>query len=81
MAGSYNHCVTEATGKLRSPESLNSSLSNGGDVYEAIEEMYGMIWWLADMLASSTNDSAEVVEVARKHYKIGLDLSPGKSDL
>lgn len=46
MAGSYMHIVTD-TGRLRSNERVVRSLETGGDVFEAVEEMYGMIWWLA----------------------------------
>src|SRR4051794_19315315 len=46
MAGSYNHVVTD-DGNLRSNERVLQSLENGGDVCEAVEEMYGMIWFLA----------------------------------
>ena len=45
MAGSYRH-ITEDDGSLSGPE--DHRLDNLGDAYEAIEEMYGMIWWLAD---------------------------------
>jgi hydrogenase maturation factor len=38
MAGSYNHVVTDS-GNLRSPEMVNRMLENGGDVFEAVEEM------------------------------------------
>lgn len=69
MAGSYKHVVTK-TGKLRSNESLIQMIENLGDAYEAIEEMYGMIWYLAD-------GDAEAVERARLGYKSGLAYSPG----
>ena len=42
-----------------------------GDAYETIEELYGMVWWLA-------SGSPSLVENARKNYKEGLKLSPGK---
>jgi hypothetical protein len=40
------------------------------DAYETIEEMYGMIWYLAAGDASR-------VELARRNYQEGLRLSPG----
>jgi len=43
MAGSYQHCVHDKSGKLRSPESMEGMIENLGDAYEAIEEMYWMI--------------------------------------
>lgn len=76
MAGSYKHCVTE-TGRLRNPEKLNNMLENGGDVYEAIEEMYGMIWWLAHVENASHRDPETLVELARQNYRKGIILSPG----
>lgn len=83
MAGSYNHCVKK-DGSLRGPQGLNSMIENGGDVYEAVEEMYGMIWYLANRL--NTEEDAfrsepytieEIVEDARKKYAEGLAVSPG----
>ena len=71
MAGSYLHCVDD-DGRLREPEELG--LENGGDVYEAVEEMYGMIWYLAHQLGDT--DSVDNVEIARQNYRIGLRLAP-----
>lgn len=89
MAGSYNHATT-GKGKLRSPKSMIGLVENGGDAYETIEEMYGMIWYLADRIAMYQQDrgdmmgpdewkaaQAEEVEDARKAYKKGIALSPG----
>jgi len=42
-----------------------------GDAYETIEEMYGMIWYLAA-------GNAVLVEDARKNYLSGIELSPGR---
>lgn len=69
MAGSYNHCVND-DGTLRSPEDLAGMLENGGDVWEAVEEMYGMIWHLA-------GGNRAQVEHARKNYKFGIKMAPG----
>lgn len=78
MAGSYNHCVNHE-GKLLDPESLNDMLENGGDVYEAVEEMYGMIWYLADTLECEGYHAAkDWVATARVQYTAGLKASPGK---
>lgn len=78
MAGSYNHVVTDS-GNLRSPDSMSGMLENGGDVYEAVEEMYGMIWWLA---YTSNLDVApkDVVEMARQNYGEGLKLAKTTKD-
>ena len=77
MAGSYEH-VTTSKGKLRSPETMFGMIENRGDTYEAIEEMYGMIWWLAKEVAYETHQTtADVVEEARQNYRAGLNASPG----
>lgn len=71
MAGSYNHAVT-SKGKLRNRENMTIATETQGDAYETIEEMYGMIWFLA-------GGSARLVEEARLSYKIGIDQhSPGR---
>lgn len=75
MAGSYNHVVTD-DGNLRSPEMVNRMLENGGDVYEAIEEMYGMIWWLASLVPDAGPMASEdLVEMARTQYAVGLKVA------
>jgi hypothetical protein len=78
MAGSYNHVVTE-DGNLRSPEMVNRMLENGGDVFEAIEQMYGMIWWLAWhahlALDGASRSPDDHVERARQNYAKGLEIA------
>lgn len=84
MAGSYKHCV-DGAGKLWDPRTLNRQLENGGDVYEAVEEMYGMIWFLASYVKNLTEDQKldgsdytikSIVDNAEKAYKIGIERSP-----
>lgn len=84
MAGSYNH-VTGQAGELLNPPAVLGMLDcYSGDVYEAIEEMYGMIWELATRLSQETADdewieSAETaIEDARQNYQRGLAVSPTK---
>lgn len=78
MAGSYNHCVDEH-GRLLSNSDMmitGAMIENLGDAYEAIEEMYGMIWFLAVMIQDAPAMSpADLVEHARQNYKAGLKLS------
>ena len=77
MAGSYNHVVTE-DGSLASNEVVVDMLETGGDVFEAVEEMYGMIWWLAFQFASLSpgfRDAKEMVRDAQANYKSGLQIS------
>lgn len=52
MAGSYGHCVSD-DGQLLENGDLVAMIENLGDAYEAINEMYGMIWLLADAWAKS----------------------------
>lgn len=71
MAGSYNHAVND-DGQLRHPERMTIATETPGDAYETIEEMYGMIWWLA-------SGDPNYVENARRNWKLGIDdLSPGR---
>lgn len=89
MAGSYRHVTSSKTGKLVAPTDSIGGVENLGDAYEAIEEMYGMIWWLASQwdhdldqlkgvgpydVAASV---AQFVEEARQNYREGLEVSPG----
>lgn len=71
MAGSYNHCVT-ASGRLLSNERFVGMIENLGDAYEAVEEMYGMIWYLA-------HGDAKRVEEARLNYELGFELAPAEA--
>jgi len=70
MAGSYAH-VVDKRGRLLNNRNLVGMIENLGDAYEAIEEMYGMIWFLAG------GDEAKV-EQAWVHYRDGLAESPGR---
>jgi hypothetical protein len=48
------------------------------DVYDTVEEMYGMIWSLATNVSMADGMTPEeAVEIARKSYREGLRLSPG----
>lgn len=78
MAGSYNHCVDDNGHLLSNDEMMISGamIENLGDAYEAIEEMFGMIWFLAAMGPDSPAMSpADLVDHARLNYKAGLKLS------
>jgi hypothetical protein len=70
MAGSYRHATTGG-GQLRNWRTMSIATETGGDSFETIEEMYGMIWYLAG------GDAARVEE-ARQNYLAGIDLSPGR---
>lgn len=86
MAGSYNH-VVDKQGRLLQPEDICGMLEcHSGDVAEAVEEMYGMIWWLARQTEGYFSESryandegpAHWVEEARRSYREGLLSSPGR---
>ena len=93
MAGSYNH-VTPYGGKLLGPGRFPQFIENLGDAYETVEEMYGMIWALADMIVDAVEVErgitfpAEVQREARKFYvdqaqenwKRGFEFSPGRQE-
>lgn len=76
MAGSYDHVVTD-DGNLGSNQFVIDMLENGGDVYETIEQMYGMIWYLATVLSpiSSPLTAQAAVEEAQAQYQVGLVLA------
>lgn len=71
MAGSYNHAVND-NGELRNPSNMIVATETQRDAYQTIEEMYGMIWFLAG------GDPVKV-EAARTNYDRGIDeFSPGR---
>lgn len=72
MAGSYNHIITDQ-GNLVSNERFPKMIENLGDAFEVVEEMYGMIWWLAH--ENPRLDPQAVVEAARLSYEEGLRLA------
>jgi hypothetical protein len=82
MAGSWKHMTTD-DGRLRNNESFHGMLDTGGDVYEAAEECYGMVQYLADRLVQLTRTGGamfvqrtrpELIEEARNNYQRGLEL-------
>lgn len=75
MAGSYNHVVNDE-GKLFDIYGVSAMNDTMGDVFETIEEMYGMIWYLAS-IAVGPAAAPGAVEAARQEYKKGLEASPG----
>lgn len=81
MAGSYHHATTKS-GKLRSNETFVEMVENLGDAYETVEELYGMIWYLAWYMRGEDADSrAEIVERARQNFREGIEYySPGIED-
>jgi len=73
MAGSWSH-ITTKKGKFRGVELLD----HRGDAYEALEECYGMVHYLAAELSARLGVTEPVIiESARAHYLDGIALSPG----
>lgn len=74
MAGSWQHMTTKS-GKLRNNETFCDLIENLGDAYEAAEECYGMVQWLAAELADHTNTpSTDWIARAEQNYLAGLEL-------
>jgi len=82
VAGSWDHMTTKS-GKLRNNESFCDMVENLGDAYEAAEECYGMVYYLARQVANmrtvygsfgQTVTREEVIREAQDHYKEGLRL-------
>lgn len=76
---SYNQIV-DSNGGL-----INIEYASTSEVFRAVEQMYGMIWYLAERLnanlpagapAFREMDRLELVEEAREHYQQGLRWSP-----
>jgi len=75
MAGSYNHIITDH-GNLISNDRFPDMIETLGDAYEMAEEMYGMIWFMAHMVADAPAMTPEdLVEHARQNYPHGLRLA------
>lgn len=58
MAGSWGHMTNDDGTPYDRGYGYGSMLENGGDITEALEECYGMIWWLAEALAYRDEDPA-----------------------
>lgn len=79
MAGSIRHTLTKK-GKLRDPKGMSEMLENGGDVYEAIEEYFGALWYLAvqlDLNQKGALGPKHYFDEAVKAWMDGLKWSPG----
>ena len=79
MAGSFNHIV-DIDGGLFSDMGIVAMLDTGVDVFETIEQMYGMIWYMAYALeaADAYENRKDAIDEARVFYKEGLNISPTK---
>jgi hypothetical protein len=78
MAGSYRHVVSSSQrtfGPLLDPRDVAGMLETPGDVWEAVEEMFGMIWFLAGQV--NPDNPASAVELAEKNYRSGIEIGAG----
>lgn len=77
MAGSYSHITDDDTGRFIGVDLID----NLGDAYEALEECYGMVQYLAQMASvfKLSGDKQALIEEARQHYKDGLRLGGAPS--
>jgi hypothetical protein len=74
MAGSWQHMTTKS-GKFLNNERFCGMIENLGDAYEAAEECFGMVHWLAEQLANVTGQPREdLIRAAEEHYRDGLNL-------
>jgi hypothetical protein len=81
MAGSWQH-MTTSKGRLLSNERFTGMIENLGEAYEAAEECFGMVWWLAEQAAARLHGTvqptrAQVLDVVRQaqaNYRDGLEI-------
>jgi hypothetical protein len=67
--------MTTRSGKLRNNESFVNMIENLGDAYEAAEECYGMVHYLADIIAREWGQPQQgVIAEAVANYKTGLSI-------
>jgi hypothetical protein len=68
--------MTTKSGKLRNNTSFCGMIENLGDAYEAAEECYGMVWWMARALSEREPDISREQWIARaeQNCREGLRL-------
>lgn len=87
MAGSWSHMTTDE-GQLLRVRQFHNNLDTGGDVYEAAQQCFGMIWYMARLLATvnygtltpSREQIMDFIARAEASYRYGLDdggIQPG----
>lgn len=87
MAGSWGHMTNRHGAPYDGNYGAGSALENGGDYQEALEQCFGMIWWLAREVTLLRAPSWPVepprdavlfeIEHARKRYKDGIRYGRG----
>lgn len=79
MAGSWDHITNDDGTPYAGRGDL---LENLGDINEFVEEVYGMVWWLAAhrarmRFATTSVTHAQIMDViasARENYRNGLHM-------
>lgn len=71
MAGGYGHIV-DRDGNLMPDHDIIKMLETGGDVAEAVEQLYGMIWYLIYANVKWSGQEKAILEEARRNYRTGL---------
>ncbi len=81
MAGGWHHMTRDGGKPYDESFGEGSMLKNGGDVVETLEQCYGMIWWLANALATETSSHSvtrrmiqDRIEEARKKHREGAEV-------
>lgn len=80
MAGSFGHITDDEAHFIGM-----RLIENLGDAHEALEECYGMIWWLANEVAGYYHDQDEptrdealaFVRMAQENHEEGLEIGKG----
>jgi hypothetical protein len=86
MAGSWGHMVRDDGTPHADPDEgtatfgAGSMLENMGDVQEALEECYGMVWFLASAVAPELTRESVLATIARarENYQLGVDYGKGE---
>jgi hypothetical protein len=76
MAGGWYH-ITDSEGRLASPAVVRDMLENWGDIHEAIDQLYGMVQWLAEQWAQQNPGNLtrhEAIEAALEHSREGIGI-------
>jgi len=68
---SFGH-VVQKDGNLRALSIIGDMLTSKDDIVKTVEEMYGMIWFLA---GKEVGREKQTVEDARKQYREGLKIA------
>lgn len=81
MAGSWGHATNRDGTPREGEHGMGDLLENGGDVNEAVEEMYGMTWYLARSLEavhrSPVTREGVLAQIEQAHASYAQGVSRG----